>query len=247
MLLQSRSGERPRLPDQTRVYAIGDVHGRLDLLRKLVRMIEQDNALRARARVKLVVLGDFIDRGPDSAEVVRALLAIAAKTRNLIVLKGNHEQAMVGGLAGDFDALEMWLAYGGEATLTSWGVRESLIGMHDVRALLADAEQRIPASVTNWMSRLPVTYRAGDYLFVHAGVRPGVPLDRQDPKDLLWIRNDFLESTEDHGAMIVHGHSIREDGPDFQLNRIGIDTGAYRTGTLTALALEADRCWTLST
>jgi serine/threonine protein phosphatase 1 len=247
MLLDSPSGKRHRLPDRTRIYAIGDIHGRLDLFQKLVRMIEKDNALRPRAKVKMIVLGDFIDRGPDSAEVVHALQAIAAKTRNLVVLKGNHEQAMVGGLAGDFDALELWLAYGGAATLASWGVPEALIGMHDVRALLAAAEQKIPASVTNWMDRLPTTYRAGDYLFVHAGVRPGVPLDRQEAKDLLWIRGSFLESGEDHGAMIVHGHSIREEGADFQSNRIGIDTGAYRTGVLTALGIEADRCWTLST
>ncbi len=238
---------RPRIPDGERVYAIGDVHGRLDLLEQLVGLVRQDSAARDAARVHLILIGDIVDRGPDSAELVGRCMAMADRSDRFIVLKGNHEAMMLHALAGNFLAFDLWLRNGGGAALSSWGVPDEAIASGPSRGLLRIARTAIPADVRNWLDQRPLTHRIGDYLFVHAGIRPEVALADQSQQDLLWIRNEFLESTADHSFVVDQGQSISDEGVVMQPNRIGIDTGAYRTGVLSALALEADRRWTLAT
>ena len=230
-----------------RLYAVGDVHGRADLFLELMGLIREDSALRAPLTTRIVVLGDFIDRGPSAAELVGWLMRYSRASERFIVLKGNHEQGMTDALGGDFGTLRSWLAVGGEQTLQSWGVtRETLSGSSPSEIVKA-ARRCVRPDVLRWMELLPTSYRSGDILFVHAGVRPGVPLARQSSADLLWIGQEFLESEQPHPFLVVHGHTISEDGPELRPNRIGIDTGAYRTGRLTALGLERDQRWILST
>lgn len=247
MFRKSKAQGEARLPNQVRVYAIGDIHGRFDLFRKLMRQIEEDHASRGEALVRVIVLGDFIDRGPDSAALAKSLQTIAATSPNFIVLKGNHEAAMVDGLDGDERAFQLWLENGGDAALASWGVPDWMIASQDFHELAFFARKVIPPEVLDWMRNLEISHRCGDYFFVHAGVRPGIPLAKQDMYDMLWIRDQFLQCEEWHGAMIVHGHSIDEAGPQLMRNRIGVDTGAYRTGMLTAIGLERDQHWVLGT
>lgn len=233
-----------RSPMRERIYAIGDIHGRLDLLRALLIAIEVDASGRAPMPTRVVILGDFIDRGPDSMKLITIFAGM--KSSRVVVLKGNHEAALVDALRGDHDAMDLWMAYGGDATLRSFGVAETEIDPDDSRALIELARKIIPRNLVEWLERLPVFYRRGPYYFVHAGVRPGVPLERQSVDDQLWIRDGFTQSTNDYGAVIVHGHSINEDGVIFCANRIGVDTGAYRTGMLSAVGLEADNQWAVT-
>ena len=237
--------DRARVPANARVYAIGDVHGRFDLFEQLIAMIREDNAARAPAHVRLILLGDLIDRGPESARLVARCKALAEQNADLVVLKGNHEQAMVDALGGDYVALDFWLQFGGDATLRAWGVPEEVLAATpgDIREA---GRQHVPADILAWLNSLPLTCRIGDYLFVHAGIRPSVRLARQTAADLLWIRDDFLKSDVNHELVVVHGHSVSDETPDLRHNRIGIDTGAYRTGKLSALGLENDERWTLT-
>ncbi len=237
---------QPRIPDGHRVYAIGDVHGRLDLFAQLLNRIEVDNAGRPPASVEVVLLGDIIDRGAQSAQMVDMLMTIEADMGTLHVLKGNHESAMVEALSGDPAAMSRWIVNGGDAALTSWGIAADVIDAADPAALLEAMEAAVPEPVIAWLDGLPLSHQVGDYLFVHAGIRPGIPIDDQDPIDLMWIRADFLNSRADHGVMVVHGHTIRPE-VETRRNRIGIDTGAYRSGKLTALGLEGTDRWVLST
>lgn len=245
----SEAGPAPavrQIPAGERVYAIGDIHGRLDLLEKLVAAIRADNAARVPARVRIILVGDIIDRGPDSAAIVDRCMAFTARTDAFVVLKGNHEAMMVDALRGDFIALALWLRQGGGAALQSWGVAEEVIADGASPALIRAARDRVPPEVIAWLTDLPLMYRIGDYLFVHAGIRPGRQIEDQSNEDLLWIRREFLESEEDQGVVVVHGHSVSDDGVTIRPNRIGIDTGAYRTGLLSALALEGDHRWILA-
>jgi len=244
--LLRRGARSVGIPPGQRVYAIGDIHGRMDLFKDLLSLIEADSADRARAKTTLILLGDFIDRGPDSARLMKIGLHYQA-SRRFVVLRGNHEAALIDAIAGDFDAMDLWLAHGGDATLRSFGVRDEQIDPDDTAETIRLARRTIPGPLINWLARLPLTYRVGAYFFVHAGVRPGVPLHKQTETDLLWIRNEFTDCGDDHGAIIVHGHSVYEDGVHFQPNRIGIDTGAWRTGRLSALGLEGEDCWALCT
>lgn len=236
----------PRIPAGRRVYAIGDVHGRLDLLDRLIRMIGSDDAKRPAAETEVILLGDLIDRGPDSAGVIARAMTESVGFAPLYTLMGNHEEQLLDGVAGDGQMVAGWLFYGGKETLRSFGVPDQILAADDEAAIMRSARAAIPSDVVTWMHKLPMTRRIGDYLFVHAGVRPGIPLNRQDPADLRWIRREFLDSAADHGAIIVHGHSVR---PDVQMhpNRIGIDTGAYASGMLTAIGLEDDKRWILHT
>ena len=227
-----------------RIYAIGDIHGRLDLLRALLIAIEVDASGRAPMSTRVVILGDFIDRGPDSMKLMSIFAGM--KSSRVVVLKGNHEAALVDALRGDHDAMDLWMAYGGDATLRSFGVTETEIDPDDSRALIELARKIIPRNLIEWLEKLPVFYRRGPYYFVHAGVRPGVPLERQSVDDQLWIRDEFTQSTDDYGAVVVHGHSVNEDGVIFCANRIGVDTGAYRTEVLSAVGLEADNQWAVT-
>ena len=234
---------QPAVPSGIRLYAIGDIHGQADLLAELLRRIEQDNAARAPAKVRTILIGDVIDRGADSAKL--ALHLSARMPAGLICLRGNHEAAMVDAWNGDRDALRMWLAHGGSDTLAGFGATVAELEGEEEEQLAA-LRARVPRSVIGWMQALPLSYACGDYLFVHAGVRPGVALARQTAEDLLWIRGAFLSSTRSHGKMIVHGHTPTED-VEILPNRIGIDTGAYASGRLSAIGLEGTARWVLQT
>jgi serine/threonine protein phosphatase 1 len=234
------------VPDGQRVYAIGDIHGRLDLLAELLDRIERDDRARAPARTILVLLGDLVDRGPDSAGVIRLARALATADRfDLRLLMGNHEELLLLAVAGDVRAMRLLMREGGEATLRSFGIGQEEIaqgGYHDLARLVRD---RIPPIDLDFVRAGEDLVTIGDYAFVHAGVRPGVPLEEQVPADLRWIRDTFLDSTRDHGKIVVHGHTPTasiEERP----NRIGIDTGAYLTGRLSALGLERDSRWFLA-
>lgn len=229
MLLQ-----QAMLPPGLRIYAVGDIHGRADLLDRLHAMIEAD--MRTAPERRLVVyLGDYVDRGPDSAAVIDRLCRRQLPATETVTLLGNHEAMMLEFLDAPHGA-SLWLANGGDATLRSYNVRvphssdEFLLAQ---RALLG----ALPRHHLNFLRGLPLEARFGDYLFVHAGIRPGIPLDRQTPEQMIWIRDVFLDSEADHGAIVVHGHTIVHE-VEWRPNRIGIDTGAYATGRLTALVLE---------
>jgi serine/threonine protein phosphatase 1 len=234
----------PETGKGTRIYAIGDIHGQIDLFRNLLSQIEADDAARGKARTQLILLGDFIDRGKGSAELLRRLATLRS-ARRLIVLKGNHEASMVDALRGDLDAMRLWLTFGGTATLAGFGVDPEDIDPLEPERMISLARKAVPNHLVSWLAGLPLHHRNGSYYFVHAGVRPGVPLNRQRASDLLWIRGDFIASPGDHGAIVVHGHTIEERGPVLGTNRIGIDTGAYRTGRLVALGLEDRERWLL--
>ena len=241
MLKLSRNvRSRPSAPSTAageRIYAIGDVHGRLDLLHALLERIEEHaKALAPAESMHIVFLGDLIDRGSDSAAVVRFLYNAQRRTDELIVLLGNHEELMLKALSGEAGALSAWMRNGGRSTVRSFGLEPPDKGA-DPRAFAARLAAAIPREWLDWLKRLPLTASSGDYLFCHAGIRPGVPLKRQTRTDLLWIRDDFLEDDSDHGSIVVHGHSIANE-VEIRGNRIGIDTGAYRTGVLTALYLD---------
>ena len=224
------------------MYAIGDIPGRLDLLATLEALIRDDAAAAPEARKVVVYLGDYVDRGPDSRGVIEHLLAEPLAGFECVHLIGNHESMMLDFLR-DVAMGPGWLWNGGDATLESYGVAAP-IGWSD-RDLLEAARSglaaALPADHRAFLDRLARSHREGDYLFVHAGIRPGVGLDAQDPNDLIWIREPFLESTAEHGVVVVHGHTIARE-PQYRDNRIGIDTGAYRTGQLTALRLEGEQC-----
>jgi serine/threonine protein phosphatase 1 len=232
---------RPRVPAGQRVYAIGDVHGRLDLLLPLLAHIRDDSAARADADSHVVLLGDLVDRGPYSAETVEYAISGLPSFATFHILMGNHEEAMLRALDPLEDrATNLWLKFGGYETLASYGMPVAQLGEE-----LPPAEtlrHYIPERHRQFLDSLPDAIRFGDYVLVHAGIRPGIALEDQNPSDMRWIRQEFLASKGDHGAFIVHGHSISTD-PDLQPNRMGIDTGAYRSGILTALGLEGDRRW----
>lgn len=237
---------RPLSTAGTRIYAIGDIHGCYSPLIKLLQKIEIDQRFRSERPTSLVLLGDYVDRGPRSRDVCELLYSM----RDLDAvhcLKGNHEQTMLDVLRGDERALQFWLRYGGEATLLNWGITESLItdvhhGREDVQTLLAAFAESVSPEIQSWLADLPTHVCLEDYLFVHAGVRPRVPLEQQSSEDLLWIREPFLSSRAKHPKMVVHGHTETRK-PQVRANRIGIDTGAYRTGRLTAVGLEDGEYW----
>ncbi len=215
-----------------RVYAVGDVHGRRDLLLRLYDLILADLA-RDPVPAWLVHLGDYVDRGPDSHGVIEALCHAPLP---LVALEGNHEQLMR--RAGEsVSALHGWLLNGGDAALASYGVDPHR--GDDPATLMARLRAALPPAHEVLLSSLLPSWRWAGYFFAHAGVRPGVALEAQAREDLLWIRQPFLEDTRDHGAVVVHGHTIRP-APVVRANRIGLDTGAYRSGRLTAAVLEPD-------
>lgn len=230
----------PRVPDGTRVYAIGDIHGRRDLLSRLLDGIGDDAAGASSTRVVAVFLGDYVDRGPESREVIDLLLGDPLHGFDVIRLKGNHEDFMIRFLE-DGSLGDAWLMNGADATMMSYGVDFYGIGrqggtLAGIRTALIDA---VPESHRDFLAQLGLVHLEGDYAFVHAGVRPGYALDEQRESDLLWIRHEFLNSLADFGKIVVHGHSIHAE-PVVLANRIGIDTGAFHTNRLTCLVLEGE-------
>ncbi len=246
--LRSRNALRPvaSIPDGMRVYAIGDIHGRIDLLDALLATIEDDDRQRPAADVKLIFLGDLVDRGPDSAAVVARVRTLCGPGQPGVLLKGNHEEIFVRSARGDPRSARAFMMNGGPETLASYGISEAESGSGSFEDLAALIRARVPAADLAFLDSGESMIRIGDYAFVHAGVRPGVALEAQDERDVRWMRSTFIDSTANHGAVIVHGHTVSAE-PEERPNRIGIDTGAYASGVLTALGLEGDQRWFLNT
>jgi serine/threonine protein phosphatase 1 len=239
------AGRRPLLPEGLRIYAIGDIHGRLDLLDKLLSMIAEDIDQHPTVRPVYVFLGDYLDRGPASRQTIDRLIEHNAEHES-IFLKGNHEAAALGGLS-DRSLFDQWLRMGGRETLASYGVATGVLanGKNLAEAQLA-FHQSLPQTHLRFFSSMMPSFVCGDYLFVHAGVRPGIDLKEQNNTDLLWIRDEFLSSTLDFGKIVVHGHTPTAEIEVFP-NRINIDTGAYATGRLTCLIIDNESMSKLDT
>jgi serine/threonine protein phosphatase 1 len=231
-------------PGGRRVYAVGDIHGRADLLRRLLSAIEEDARDLAPAdRPVLIFIGDYIDRGEDSRGVIDQVLALRRSDRfEAHALKGNHEEALLQFLVDPWFG-STWAEYGGLQTLASYGVSPPLRKRADQWETARDAlAAALPPEHLAFFSSLALTVSFGDYTFVHAGVRPGVPLQDQQEHDLLWIRDDFLHArTPLERSVVVHGHTPEAE-PYLSTRRIGIDTGAYATGVLTAVRLSGEDC-----
>lgn len=225
------------LPRDTRIYAVGDIHGRADLLAETIYRIEDDLQRRPVRQAFEVYLGDYIDRGPDSKSVLDQLAVRLARNR-AVCLRGNHEAILEAFLWDSPDTIHHWARLGALQTLASYGISpRSSAGAMAPAGLQRTLRDVFPRTHQLFLRCLRNSFVCGDFLFVHAGVRPGVPLAHQNPEDLLWIRDEFLNSSLNHGKMVVHGHTPVEH-PDIRDNRINIDTGAWRTGTLTCIAIE---------
>ena len=231
----------PAVPEGTRVYAVGDIHGRADLLRRIEGLIGDDAATAPGLRKVVVYLGDYVDRGPESFQVVEHLITHPLDGFETVHLKGNHEEFLIR-FVEDGTMGAAWMMNGGSATLVSYDV--SAFNLFFGEAGLERARKRlqrtIPQEHLDFYHGLGLTHVEGDYLFVHAGLRPGVALDEQKEGDLIWIREEFLDADAGFDKMVVHGHSIEAE-PSIRAHRIGIDTGAYHTGRLTCLVLEGRR------
>jgi serine/threonine protein phosphatase 1 len=237
MLRLSRSEAKilkPRLPDGIRIYAISDI----DLLQQMFTVIDRDLVTIGSMRAIHVFLGDYIDRGPESCRTIDLLIERGRKHES-VFLKGNHEAFLCDTLKNP-SQLQNWKQYGGLQTLTSYGLRPLLNpNSAEQSELMKQLAQAIPPHQRRFFNSLRLRFVCGDFFFVHAGVRPGVPLASQQEHDLLWIRDEFLASEERFEKYIVHGHTpVRE--PEIRFNRANIDTGAYTTGNLTLLTLQRD-------
>lgn len=234
--------EDARTPAGLRIYAIGDIHGCLDELLAVHERIRADLRDRPCVDWRIIHLGDYVDRGPDIKGVVSELIRLV-QDRKTYALLGNHDQWFIEFLVDPAtDGFNAWTTYGGAETIKAYGgslnseVTDDLMGRQALRETLLNS---VPEAHLRFLSTLPHSLRFGSYLFVHAGVRPGVPLDRQSTHDLIWIREPFLSSTRDLGAVVVHGHTVVLNVVA-KANRIGIDTGAVHGGTLSCLVLQED-------
>ncbi len=239
LLKLGRAKAAPRLPEGVRIYAIGDVHGRADLLDRKLSLIDAHIAAHPVARPIFLFVGDYIDRGPASREVLD-LLINCEKGREMIFLRGNHDVFILNFIENPA-LLSDWSKIGGLETLMSYGVQPSLNADAITQKELAKAlDAALPEEHRKFLLGLDTCFPCGSYFFVHAGVRPGIALADQREEDMLWIRDEFLLHEEDFGKIVVHGHTpVREI--DIRTNRINIDTGAYVTGRLSCVMLEADR------
>jgi serine/threonine protein phosphatase 1 len=226
-------------PPGARAYAIGDVHGRLDLLKRMLEVINNDRRQTGPARDYLILLGDVIDRGPDSRGVIECLMGLPRDMRT-VFLMGNHEEMMLRVLQSEPEAVHQWLTFGGYEFAQSYGVEVGKLPALYPADAAAIIRARVPPAHLAFVEDFADSFTFGDYLFVHAGLRPGRKLAEQDTHDLRWIRDEFIEDDSDHGCMVVHGHTISAQAEEME-NRIGIDTGAYQTGILTALRIEGDQ------
>jgi serine/threonine protein phosphatase 1 len=244
--LSSRQERGPAGAHGWRAYAVGDIHGRLDLLEAMLAKIDHDLKRRPARRTLLVFVGDLIDRGPSSAEVIERLRTYRRDGVRPAFLLGNHEEVLLRILKGESDLITKWRWFGGSECLKSYGVDASALAGLEGEPAVEVVRKAIPRSHVEFLNSFVDSLRFGDFLFVHAGIRPGIEIDQQRQSDLRWIREPFLFDDTDHGFVVVHGHTITPQ-VDVRPNRIGIDTGAYRTGLLTALAIEGSRTWFLDT
>ena len=233
-------------PAGRRLYAIGDIHGRRDLLDELLDKIDTDDATREPANTTLIILGDLPDRGPESRGVIERMMALQASGGDVVFLMGNHEELLIRAWEGERNIAATFNKAGGRATMLSYGVAASEYDGWMLSELVERVADYVPEDHIRFLRGFREMYRAGDYLFVHAGIMPGIPIEDQTPEDLRWIRRTFIESPVDHGVMVIHGHTIT-NGVDEQPNRIGIDTGAFGSGVLTAIGIEGSERWFLST
>lgn len=232
----AKTGQAPRVGDGQRVYAIGDIHGRADLLTRIRELIAEDLQRSPASDACIVLLGDYVDRGPDSKGVLDQLTTVSFPAR-LVALRGNHE-AMLLEFLDRPQTGELWLRNGGIETLYSYGVECDRRRLGTGFSEAADRfRAALPEAHMAFLRRLPSSLAIGDYFFCHAGVRPGVPLDDQSEQDLIWIRGEFLASQADFGKVVVHGHNAAV-APEIRSNRISVDTGAYITHVLTCLVLQ---------
>jgi serine/threonine protein phosphatase 1 len=227
------------VPEGNRIYAIGDIHGRLDLLDSVLARIDEDMGMHPKSNAIRIFLGDYIDRGPDSKRVLDRLVDYCV-TQPTVCLMGNHE-AFLREFLENPDVLNVWRHCGGLDTLLSYGLAPKIeTDAQDQRELASELDRILPSSHRAFLSGLKQCFIYGDFFFVHAGVRPGICLTKQSEDDLLWIREDFLFCADNFGKVVVHGHTPVLE-PDVRPNRINIDTGAYATGRLTCLVLEGDK------
>ncbi|GMN03309.1 metallophosphoesterase family protein [Erythrobacter sp. MTPC3] len=240
--LRSLFGSKPDVPGPSvpagkRYYLLGDIHGRLDLYEALIDAIEQDDAQSPPAQSEVILLGDLVDRGPDSAGVIARTRQWQSQ-RSVRVLAGNHEDMFLQSFEKP-DILRHFLKHGGRETIMSYGLTKKQFNAMTLEEMFAFIPQLIPQSERDYIDSFEEMIVAGDYVFVHAGIDPAMPLDRQKRSDLLWIRDRFLDHKGPLQKVVVHGHTIFDEVLDCG-NRIGIDTGAFRSGVLTALVLEGD-------
>lgn len=239
-------GRKTAGPKGHRAYAVGDIHGRLDLLDEMLSAIEADIRDRSAAKIVIVFLGDLIDRGPHSAQVVERLRLYSPVHARTVFLMGNHEEVMLRVLDGDGPLLRDWLKFGGAECVRSYGIDPAELAQLSTNKALELLKSAIPEAHVDFIRSFADTLSFGSYLFVHAGIRPGVTLSEQAQTDLRWIRQPFLDDPRDHGFVVVHGHTITPQVEQCG-NRIALDTGAYKSGVLTALGIEGPRRWLLQT
>jgi serine/threonine protein phosphatase 1 len=242
----SKNENRPAGARGWRAYVVGDIHGRLDLLESILSKIHHDLERRRRRKTLLVFVGDLIDRGPNSSQVLERLRTYRREGVRPAFLLGNHEEVLLRILKGDAELISKWRWFGGSETLQSYGVDPASLSGLTGEPAVAAVRNAIPAAHLEFLESFDDSLRFGDFLFVHAGIRPGIEIEQQRQTDLRWIREPFLFDETDHGFVVVHGHTITPR-VDVRSNRIGIDTGAYRTGVLTALAIEDSQTWFLDT
>jgi serine/threonine protein phosphatase 1 len=239
ILRTTRKAGAPRIPEGLRIYAVADIHGSDAALRDVLARIDADQAAQLRpVRSVQIFLGDYVDRGPASREVLDLLIA-RAHSHEVLMLKGNHETLFLD-FPGNPAILANWRQFGGLETLISYGLKPSLNPTpSEQRELAREFQHAVPAEHRTLLSQLPSSFSCGDYFFVHAGIRPGIPLKDQKDEDLLWIRHDFLLHEGELEKFVIHGHTPVEE-PEIHPNRINLDTRAYATGRLSCLVLEGE-------
>ncbi len=225
------------MPEDEIAYAIGDVHGCLASLKNLLDKIELDRTSRPEKKSTVVFLGDLIDRGPSSREVLEFLMNYKPDWTNVVFLMGNHEEVMIEVLGGDISAMRSWFEFGGKACARSYGV-DNFGQLHiNPDHIMMALQRSVPKAHIRFISGFRDAFLFGEYLFVHAGIKPKVAIEDQSPQDMRWIRARFLEYKKPHPVMVVHGHTVVDDGPELHSNRIAVDTGAHKGRPLTAAAL----------
>ena len=237
-MLPTQNSPRPKLPNGVRIYALSDIHGCSHLLEQMFAVIDADMSNSRPFRAIEVFLGDYIDRGPDSRHTIDLLIE-RSRRRNTVFLKGNHE-AYFTSVLNDPSLVTKWFQFGGLETMMSYGLSASPNLTKDQQSdLVRELTSSMPPHHIEFLRQLRPTFTCGDFFFVHAGVRPGIPLSDQRESDLLWIRDEFLQSKRRFGKYVVHGHTpVRQ--PELLENRANIDTGAYATGNLTLLSVQGD-------